>query len=131
MENQIKLLLEELINKTFRALHEVYQTTPKTRINEQELRTIFVEQFNKIANANELYPSVSNELDIIVFDQMGNNISLIEFRAHGKAEYFVLLIDSCNDSTIKSCEEKIAEFKEIAPVKCFALTSDSSDVITL
>lgn len=202
METEIKSIMEELINKTFKVLKDVYENQRegkgefrsncdsrvvfpqnrdgKIRVSEQELRFVFVEQFNKIAKDNNLYYSVetptrwrykgfasgnpepakdekekntrSGEFDMTIFDQMGNRVCLIEFKAHNVKDtnfekdfvklnnsnegedvgaYFVLLLEGCDDGTIKSVKEKISEYKDRTHIKCFALTSDSSEVITL
>lgn len=197
METDIKSIMEELIEKTFQVLKEVYQNQSEgkgefssncdsrivfpqyrkgdTRVSEQELRFVFVEQFNKIAKDNNLYYSVetptrgtysfsqkeescvdgegrSGEFDMTIFDQMKNRICLIEFKAHNVEAkdfqkdlvklknqeegedvetYFVLLMEGCNDGTIESVKEKISEYKDRTHIKCFALKSDDSKVITL
>lgn len=204
METEIIPIVEELIDKTFQVLKEVYKKQfekreenikfgdlesrivfpqyrdGKTRVSEQELRFVFVEQFNKIAEENKLYYSVetptrwrykgfssgnpepaknekedntrSGEFDMTIFDKMGKRVCLIEFKAHnveakdfqkdlvklknqeeGKdvETYFVLLMEGCDDGTIKSVKEKISEYKDRTHIKCFALKSDDSKVITL
>ena len=203
METEIIPIVEELIDKTFQVLKEVYQNQcegkgefssncdsrivfpqyredGKIRVSEQELRFVFVEQFNQIAQEKDLYYSVetptrwrykgfasgnpepaknekekntrSGEFDMTIFDQMGNRICLIEFKAHNVKDanfekdfvklnnsnegedvgaYFVLLLEGCDDGTIKSVKEKISEYKDRTHIKCFALKSDDSKVITL
>lgn len=124
----INPIMEELIDNTFQVLQKVYNNQSegkgefsskcgsrivfpqyreggKTRVSEQELRFVFVEQFNQIAKDKDLYYSVetptkgtysfskkekpcadengrSGEFDMTIFNQMGKRVCLIEFKAH-------------------------------------------------
>lgn len=133
----IRIIMDYLIDRTFDVLREVYNNqsegkgefssncgsriifpqyrtkeqgeTPKTRVSEQELRFVFVEQFNIIAEKENLYYSVetptkgtysfsnkekpcadedgrSGEFDMTIFNQMGKRVCLIEFKAHNVEE---------------------------------------------
>jgi len=140
MEKTIEAHIESIIEKTFEVIKEVYKTNKeektnsiplnsemsrilfpitrsnKLRVSEQELRFIFVEQFNIYCKENncDLFYSVEtptkraykgfaagepvccNErgcrsgcIDLVVFDSERNRVCLVEFKANNprKAEY--------------------------------------------
>lgn len=123
----IRIIMDYLIERTFEVLREVYNNQREgkgvfssncgsrivfplyrngnTRVSEQELRFVFVEQFNKIAKENKLYYSVetptkytyrfsrknapcvnkngqSGEFDMVIHNEQGDRICLIEFKAN-------------------------------------------------
>lgn len=124
----IRIIMDYLIDRTFDVLREVYNNQcegkgefssncdsrivfpqyredGKIRVSEQELRFVFVEQFNKIAKENKLYYSVetptkytyrfsgknapcfdkngqSGEFDMVIHNEQGERICLIEFKAN-------------------------------------------------
>lgn len=188
----IKNIMDYLIERTFDVLREVYNNQcegkgefssncnsrivfpqyregGKTRVSEQELRFVFVEQFNQIAQKKDLYYSVetptrgtysfskkekpcadedgrSGEFDMTIFDQMGNRVCLIEFKAHNVKDtnfekdfvklnnsnegedvgaYFVLLLEGCDDQTIKSIHDKLSTIPlGKAHFKCFSFADN-------
>jgi hypothetical protein len=129
-EGKVKQHVESIINSTFKILKDVYDNQqevmkkvsgkdcgsrivfPKkqdntTRISEQELRFVFVEQLNKEISDWDVYYSVetptedsysfkdeiktgegqSGNFDLVIYDSQLNRIALIEFKANNPTEH--------------------------------------------
>lgn len=172
----IRIIMDYLIERTFDVLREVYNNQREgkgvfssncgsrivfplyrngnTRVSEQELRFVFVEQFNKIAKENKLYYSVetptkytykfsnnnpcvdkngqSGEFDMVIHNEQGERICLIEFKANfpavsgyekdflkletesnsGCPAYFIQLVDTLDKRLTKPRTVKIMNIKE-------------------
>lgn len=173
----IRIIMDYLIDRTFDVLREVYNNqcegkgvfssncgsrivfplyrNGNIRVSEQELRFVFVEQFNKIAKDNNLYYSVetptrgtysfsqkekpcvdkngqSGEFDMVIHNEQGDRICLIEFKANFPAvsgyekdflkletesnsdspAYFIQLVDTLDKRLTKPRTVKIMNIKE-------------------
>ena len=126
--NSYKEQIESIISKTFEAICRVYKTnrensnslsekdsrivfplkrSKEIRVSEQELRFVFVEQFNKYCSENScnLFYSIetptqkeynfsnpnsinqrSGCIDLVIFNSEGERICLIEFKANNPKE---------------------------------------------